>query len=73
MAVPRRSHGKERSKDVADVTGLTLRDAMVGEIDKASYVMTGESPTCHAVDGDLEYHNPTIHKEGEAPPKGEAS
>lgn len=35
---------KVRSRHVADVTGKTLRDAMIKQIDKASYLMTDEAP-----------------------------
>jgi transposase-like protein len=37
--------GKVRSRHVADVTGATLRDVTVAQIDKASYGMTDEAPT----------------------------
>jgi hypothetical protein len=36
--------GKVRSRHVADVTGKTLHDAMVAQIDKASYIMTDNAP-----------------------------
>ncbi|HZS85399.1 MAG TPA: IS1595 family transposase [Stellaceae bacterium] len=36
--------GKVRSRHVPDVSGKTLRDAMVTQIDRASYIMTDEAP-----------------------------
>jgi ISXO2 transposase-like protein len=57
--------GKVRSRRVADVTGPTLRDAMVGEIDKASYVMMDESATYQAVDADFEYRGTVNHSKEE--------
>jgi|SRR5580658_4322147 transposase-like protein len=53
--------GRVRSKHVADVTGPTLRGAMVSEIDKASYVMTDESPTYSKVGDDFAGHGTVNH------------
>ncbi len=53
--------GKVRSRHVADVTGKTLRDAMVSQIDKASYVMTDDAPTYAVIGDDFAGHGTVNH------------
>ncbi|HLG90336.1 MAG TPA: IS1595 family transposase [Alphaproteobacteria bacterium] len=53
--------GKVRSRHVADVTGATLRDAMVSQIDKTSYLMTDESPTYTAIGTEFAGHGTVNH------------
>jgi transposase-like protein len=53
--------GKVRSKHVADVTGPTLRHAMVSEIDKASYVMTDDAPVYGKIGDDFAGHGTVNH------------
>jgi transposase-like protein len=53
--------GKVRSKHVADVTGATLHDAMVTQIDAASYLMTDEAPVYRTIGDEFEGHGTVNH------------
>jgi transposase-like protein len=53
--------GKVRSRHVADVTGATLRDAMVTQIDKASYIMTDEAPAYGKIGDEFTGHGTVNH------------
>lgn len=53
--------GKVRSRHVADVTSATLRDAMVKEIDKASHIMTDESPIYPKIGREFAGHGTVNH------------
>jgi transposase-like protein len=53
--------GKVRSRHVADVTGETLKDNMVREMDKTSYVMTDEAPAYRKVTDDFAGHGTVNH------------
>jgi transposase-like protein len=53
--------GKVRSRHVADVTGATLRDTMVDQIDKASYIMTDEAPAYTKIGDDFAGHGTVNH------------
>jgi len=53
--------GKVRSRHVADVTGKTLRDAMVTQIDRASYIMTDEAPAYTKIGGEFAGHGTVNH------------
>jgi transposase-like protein len=57
--------GKVRTRHVANVNGETLRDTMVTEIDKASYVMTDESPTYAVIKDDFSGHGTVNHSDEE--------
>jgi transposase-like protein len=52
---------KVRSRHVADVTGATLRDTMVEQIDKASYIMTDDAPRYGNVGDDFSGHGTVNH------------
>src|SRR5260221_4466440 len=53
--------GKVRSRHVADVTGKTLRDAMVTQIDRASYIMTDEAPAYTKIGREFSGHGTVNH------------
>lgn len=53
--------GKVRSRHVADVTGKTLRDAMVTQIDRASYIMTDEAPAYKTIGAEFGGHGSVNH------------
>lgn len=53
--------GKVRSRHVADITGATLRDAMVTQIDKASYIMTDEAPAYGKIGDEFSGHGTVNH------------
>jgi transposase-like protein len=53
--------GKVRSRHVADVTGATLHDAMVTQIDKASYLMTDEAPVYGKIGEEFAGHGTVNH------------
>jgi transposase-like protein len=53
--------GKVRSRHVSDVTGETLRDAMVTQIDKASYIMTDEAPAYRKIGDEFAGHGTVNH------------
>jgi transposase-like protein len=53
--------GKVRSRHVADVTGSTLHDAMVTQIDKASYLMTDEAPVYSKIGDEFVGHGTVNH------------
>ncbi len=53
--------GKVRSRHVADVSGKTLRLAMVTQIDRASYIMTDEAPAYKAIGEEFAGHGTVNH------------
>jgi transposase-like protein len=53
--------GKVRSRHVADVSGATLRFAMVTQIDKASYIMTDEAPVYGKIGAEFAGHGTVNH------------
>ncbi len=53
--------GKVRSRHVADVSGKTLRDAMVTQIDRASYLMTDEAPVYTKIGEEFSGHGTVNH------------
>ncbi|HUZ71791.1 MAG TPA: IS1595 family transposase [Stellaceae bacterium] len=53
--------GKVHSKHVADVTGATLHDAMVNQINEASYLMTDEAPVYRTIGDEFEGHGTVNH------------
>ncbi|HZS83835.1 MAG TPA: IS1595 family transposase [Stellaceae bacterium] len=53
--------GKVRSRHVADVSGKTLRDAMVTQIDRASYIMTDEAPAYTTIGREFGGHGSVNH------------
>jgi transposase-like protein len=53
--------GKVRSRHVADVTGKTLRDTIVTQIDRASYLMTDEAPAYKTIGDEFEGHGTVNH------------
>jgi transposase-like protein len=53
--------GKVRSRHVTDVTGPTLRDAMVTQIDRASYLMTDDAPVYKTIGDEFEGHGTVNH------------
>jgi transposase-like protein len=53
--------GKVRSRHVANVNGKTLRDTMVTQIDKASYIMTDEAPVYGKIGDDFAGHGTVNH------------
>jgi transposase-like protein len=53
--------GKVRSRHVADVTGATLRLAMVTQIDRASYIMTDEAPAYTKIGDEFSGHGTVNH------------
>jgi transposase-like protein len=57
--------GKVRSRHVADVTGATLRDTMVSQIDKASYIMTDEAPAYTKIGDEFAGHGTVNHSKEE--------
>jgi transposase-like protein len=57
--------GKVRSRHVTDVTGKTLRDAIVTQVDRASYLMTDEAPTYTKTGGEFAGHGTVNHSKEE--------
>jgi len=53
--------GKVRSRHVANVSGGTLRDVMVTQIDRASYLMTDEAPQYAKIGDEFEGHGTVNH------------
>jgi transposase-like protein len=53
--------GKVRSRHVADVTAKTLRDAIVKQVDRASYLMTDEAPTYTKTGDEFAGHGTVNH------------
>ena len=53
--------GKVRSRHVADVSGKTLRDAIVTQIDRSSYLMTDEAPAYKSTGDEFEGHGTVNH------------
>jgi transposase-like protein len=53
--------GKVRSRHVADVTGATLREAIVTQVDRASYLMTDEAPQYPAIGDEFAGHGTVNH------------
>ncbi len=53
--------GKVRSRHVADVSAKTLKDAMVTQIDKASYIMTDEAPVYGKIGDEFAGHGTVNH------------
>jgi hypothetical protein len=53
--------GKVRSRHVPDVSGATLRLAMVTQIDKASYIMTDEAPVYGKIGAEFAGHGTVNH------------
>lgn len=57
--------GQVRSKHVADVTAKTLRDALVTQADRKSYLMTDEAPTYVKVGREFAGHGSVNHSADE--------
>ena len=53
--------GKVRSRHVADVTGATLRPAIVTQVDRASYLMTDEAPQYRKIGDEFAGHGTVNH------------
>ncbi len=53
--------GKVRSRHVANVTGATLRDAIVTQADRASYLMTDEASTYTKIGEEFAGHGTVNH------------
>ena len=53
--------GKVRSRHVANVTGKTLRDTIVTQIDRSSYLMTDEAPAYKSIGDEFEGHGTVNH------------
>jgi hypothetical protein len=53
--------GKVRSRHVADVTGATLRPAIVTQVDRASYLMTDEAPQYQKIGDEFAGHGTVNH------------
>jgi transposase-like protein len=53
--------GKVRSRHVADVTGKTLRNAIVTQADRASYLMTDEATTYPKIGDEFAGHGTVNH------------
>jgi transposase-like protein len=53
--------GKVRSRHVVSVNGKNLRDAMVTEIDKASYIMTDDAPMYVGIGQEFAGHGTVNH------------
>lgn len=53
--------GKVRSRHIANVNGANLRDAMVTEIDKASYIMTDDAPMYVKIGEEFAGHGTVNH------------
>ncbi len=53
--------GKVRSRHIANVNGANLRDAMVTQIDKASYLMTDEAPAYVGIGKKFSGHGTVNH------------
>jgi transposase-like protein len=53
--------GKVRSRHVADVTGKTLCDAIVTQVDRASYLMTDEAPSYTKTGDEFAGHGTVNH------------
>jgi transposase-like protein len=53
--------GRVRSRHVADVTGRTLREAIVTQVDRASYIMTDEAPQYRSIGREFGGHGRVNH------------
>jgi transposase-like protein len=53
--------GKVRSRHVADVTGKTLREAIVTQVDRASYLMTDEAKVYPKIGDEFAGHGTVNH------------
>jgi transposase-like protein len=53
--------GKVRSRHIADVTGKTLREAIVTQVDRASYLMTDEAPQYPSIGDEFAGHGTVNH------------
>jgi transposase-like protein len=53
--------GRVRSRHVADVSGSTLRTAIVTQIDRASYLMTDEAPQYRKIGEEFACHGSVNH------------
>jgi transposase-like protein len=53
--------GKVRSRHVADVTGKTLREAIITQVDRASYIMTDEAPQYKPIGEEFSGHGSVNH------------
>ncbi len=53
--------GKVRSRHVADVTGKTLRDAIVTQAKRSSYLMTDEAKVYSAIGDEFAWHGTVNH------------
>ena len=53
--------GKVRSRHVVDVTGATLRPAIVTQVDRASYLMTDEAPQYSKIGDEFAGHGTVNH------------
>ena len=53
--------GKVRSRHVPDVGGKTLRDAIVTQVDRASYLMTDEAPVYTSMGREFSGHGTVNH------------
>jgi hypothetical protein len=53
--------GKVRSRHIADVTGKTLREAIVTQVDRASFLMTDEAPQYPSIGDEFASHGTVNH------------
>lgn len=53
--------GKVRSRHIANVTGKTLRDTIVTQVDRSSYIMTDEAPQYKKIGEEFSGHGSVNH------------